>query len=99
MNNPVAEPSCGGARTLRSVQEVRQDQERPPRGGQTIPGTAYAAVIHPESGSLIIDFSKISNILQFFKRDADELEIWIREKLETAKEESYRDTTNLQVIN
>uniref|UniRef100_A0A2A6CFM8 Spc-1 n=1 Tax=Pristionchus pacificus TaxID=54126 RepID=A0A2A6CFM8_PRIPA len=33
---------------------------------------------------------------QFFKRDADELEIWIREKLETAKEESYRDTTNLQ---
>lgn len=34
---------------------------------------------------------------QYFKRDADELEIWILEKLQTASEESYRDPTNLQV--
>uniref|UniRef100_A0A7E4VTH7 Spectrin alpha chain n=1 Tax=Panagrellus redivivus TaxID=6233 RepID=A0A7E4VTH7_PANRE len=33
---------------------------------------------------------------QYFKRDADELEIWILEKLQTASEESYRDPTNLQ---
>lgn len=33
---------------------------------------------------------------QYFKRDADELEIWILEKLQTAAEESYRDPTNLQ---
>lgn len=35
---------------------------------------------------------------QYFKRDADELEIWILEKLQTAQEENYRDPTNLQVI-
>ncbi|TKR73840.1 hypothetical protein L596_021099 [Steinernema carpocapsae] len=32
----------------------------------------------------------------YFKRDADELEIWIIEKLQTASEESFKDTTNLQ---
>ncbi|XP_071155968.1 spectrin alpha chain-like isoform X8 [Mytilus edulis] len=33
---------------------------------------------------------------QYFKRDADELESWIYEKLQTASDESYRDPTNLQ---
>jgi len=33
----------------------------------------------------------------YFKRDADELESWIHEKLQTASDESYRDPTNLQV--
>jgi len=33
----------------------------------------------------------------YFKRDADELESWILEKLQTASDESYRDPTNLQV--
>ena len=33
----------------------------------------------------------------FFKRDADELESWIYEKLQTASDESFRDSTNLQV--
>ena len=32
-----------------------------------------------------------------FKRDADEVEAWINEKLQTASDESYRDPTNLQV--
>lgn len=32
----------------------------------------------------------------YFKRDADELESWIHEKLQTASDESYRDPTNLQ---
>lgn len=35
---------------------------------------------------------------QYFKRDADELESWINEKLQTASDESYRDPTNLQVF-
>uniref|UniRef100_A0A0K0D8S6 Spectrin alpha chain n=1 Tax=Angiostrongylus cantonensis TaxID=6313 RepID=A0A0K0D8S6_ANGCA len=35
---------------------------------------------------------------QYFKRDADELEIWILEKLQTAQEESFKDPTNLQVL-
>lgn len=34
---------------------------------------------------------------QYFKRDADELESWILEKLQTASDESFRDPTNLQV--
>lgn len=34
---------------------------------------------------------------QYFKRDADELESWIYEKLQTASDESYKDPTNLQV--
>lgn len=34
---------------------------------------------------------------QYFKRDADELESWILEKLQTASDESYKDPTNLQV--
>ncbi|KAK6196167.1 hypothetical protein SNE40_001445 [Patella caerulea] len=33
---------------------------------------------------------------QYFKRDADELQSWILEKLQTASDESYRDPTNLQ---
>ena len=37
-----------------------------------------------------------SRRFQYFKRDADELETWIHEKLSTAAEESFKDTTNLQ---
>ena len=33
----------------------------------------------------------------YFKRDADELESWINEKLQTASDENFRDPTNLQV--
>lgn len=33
---------------------------------------------------------------QYFKRDSDELESWIIEKLQTASDESYKDPTNLQ---
>ncbi|XP_075227894.1 alpha spectrin isoform X2 [Lycorma delicatula] len=33
---------------------------------------------------------------QYFKRDADELESWIYEKLQAASDESYKDPTNLQ---
>ena len=32
----------------------------------------------------------------YFKRDADELESWILEKLQTASDENFRDPTNLQ---
>ena len=32
-----------------------------------------------------------------FKRDADEVEAWINEKLQIACDESYKDPTNLQV--
>ena len=32
----------------------------------------------------------------YFKRDADELEGWILEKLQTASDENYKDPTNLQ---
>ena len=38
-----------------------------------------------------------SRSYHFFKRDADELESWILEKLQTASDESYKDPTNLQV--
>ena len=31
-----------------------------------------------------------------FRRDADELESWIHEKLQVASDESYKDPTNLQ---
>ena len=37
-----------------------------------------------------------SRRFQYFKRDADELESWIIEKLQTASDESYKDPTNLQ---
>ena len=33
----------------------------------------------------------------YFKRDADELESWILEKLQTASDENYKDPINLQV--
>ncbi|UYV70522.1 SPTAN1 [Cordylochernes scorpioides] len=38
-----------------------------------------------------------SRRFQYFKRDSDELESWILEKLQVASDESYRDPTNLQV--
>jgi len=37
-----------------------------------------------------------SRRFQYFKRDADELEGWIMEKLQAASDESYKDPTNLQ---
>ncbi|XP_060526882.1 spectrin alpha chain isoform X2 [Cylas formicarius] len=37
-----------------------------------------------------------SRRFQYFKRDADELESWIIEKLQAASDESYKDPTNLQ---
>ncbi|XP_053601908.1 spectrin alpha chain isoform X2 [Plodia interpunctella] len=37
-----------------------------------------------------------SRRFQYFKRDADELESWIQEKLQAASDESYKDPTNLQ---
>ena len=43
--------------------------------------------------------SKLEDARRFqqFRRDADELEAWINEKLQTASDESYKDTSNLQV--
>lgn len=35
---------------------------------------------------------------QQFRRDADELDDWIGDKLQTATDEAYKDTTNLQVF-
>ncbi|KAL1139006.1 hypothetical protein AAG570_009067 [Ranatra chinensis] len=37
-----------------------------------------------------------SRRFQYFKRDADELESWINEKLQAASDESYKDPTNLK---
>ncbi|XP_026468326.1 LOW QUALITY PROTEIN: spectrin alpha chain-like, partial [Ctenocephalides felis] len=37
-----------------------------------------------------------SRRFQYFKRDSDELESWIHEKLQAASDESYKDPTNLQ---
>ena len=37
-----------------------------------------------------------SRRFQYFRRDADELEGWIHEKLQAASDESYKDPTNLQ---
>ena len=34
---------------------------------------------------------------QQFKRDASELEAWIKEKIHVVSDESYKDRTNLQV--
>ena len=38
-----------------------------------------------------------SKRFQYFKRDADELEAWIMEKLQVASEEWHKDTTNIQI--
>lgn len=37
-----------------------------------------------------------SQTLQQFSRDADEIETWITEKLQTASEETYKDSANIQ---
>ena len=37
-----------------------------------------------------------SRRFQYFKRDADELESWIYEKLQAASDETFKDATNLQ---
>lgn len=38
-----------------------------------------------------------SKRFQYFKRDADELEAWIMEKLQIASEEWHKDITNIQI--
>ncbi|XP_066294879.1 spectrin alpha chain, non-erythrocytic 1-like isoform X26 [Branchiostoma lanceolatum] len=49
-------------------------------------------------GALIEKRSKLgeSQSLQQFSRDADEIEAWISEKLQTATDESYKDPANIQ---
>lgn len=37
-----------------------------------------------------------SRRFQYFKRDADELESWIYEKLQAASDDGFKDATNLQ---
>lgn len=37
-----------------------------------------------------------SRRFQYFRRDADELELWIYEKMQVASDESFKDPTNLQ---
>lgn len=39
-----------------------------------------------------------SQSLQSVSRDADDIEAWISEKLQTAKDESYKDPANIQVL-
>ena len=38
-----------------------------------------------------------SQSLQSVSRDADDIEAWISEKLQAAKDESYKDPSNIQV--
>ena len=49
--------------------------------------------------ALIENRSKLGEAqnLQQFSRDADEMEIWIGEKLQVAMDESYKDPINVQV--
>ena len=49
-----------------------------------------------ESAKIRRDKLEDARAFQYFKRDADEIEAWIYEKLQTANEDSYKDTTNLQ---
>ena len=48
--------------------------------------------------AMIENRSKLGDVqtLQAFIRDADEMEIWINEKLQTAMDDSYKDPTNVQ---
>ena len=38
-----------------------------------------------------------SKTIQQFSRDAEDIEAWVSEKLQTVLDESYKDPTNLQV--
>lgn len=49
-----------------------------------------------ENARLKRDRLEDSRRFQYFRRDADELESWIYEKLQVASDESYKDPTNLQ---
>ena len=40
-----------------------------------------------------------SKTIQQFSRDAEDIEAWVSEKLQTVLDESYKDPTNLQVPN
>ena len=48
--------------------------------------------------ALLDNRSKLGEVqsLQQFSRDADEMEIWITEKLQMATDESYKDPANIQ---
>lgn len=39
-----------------------------------------------------------SKTIQQFSRDAEDIEAWVSEKLQTVLDESYKDPTNLQVF-
>ena len=39
-----------------------------------------------------------SKTIQQFSRDAEDIEAWVSEKLQTVLDESYKDPTNLQVL-
>lgn len=81
---PVVEPR--DIKVLETAEDIQARRE------QVL--TRYEQV--KESARLRRDKLEDARAFQYFKRDADELEAWIYEKLQTANEDSYKDTTNLQ---
>ena len=79
-------PAAKEIKILETVQDIRE------RRGEVL--NRY----HGFKGEAASKRSKLedSRRFQYFKRDADELESWIIEKLQTASDESYKDPTNLQ---
>lgn len=81
---PLAEPR--DIKVLETAEEIQARREQVLQRYENFKGAAKVRR----------DKLEDARAYQYFKRDADELEAWINEKLQTANEDSYKDTTNLQ---
>lgn len=73
-------------KVLESVEDIQERRD-------TVLGRYAQFKAEAKSKRTILEESRR---FQYFKRDADELESWINEKLQAASDESYKDPTNLQ---
>ena len=93
-----------GVGTLWPIQKLRQRQEGEARGVTTVP--VFQAVSHIENTRKMERFQRcrrawgeLRPLIELFFSNSQKyqcVQVWILEKLQTAQEESYKDTTNLQ---
>lgn len=87
-----------GTGTLCQLQGGGAQQAGQARGLPSLSGTVIRTFFFSLLPTADLPFtpSYPAFFFQYFKRDADELEGWIYEKLQAASDESYKDPTNLQ---
>jgi spectrin alpha len=93
MSDPSAVNPTAGTTEPRDIKVLETAEDIQARREQVLQRYEH----FKESARVRRDKLEDARAFQYFRRDADEIEAWIHEKLQTANEDSYKqDTNNLQ---